>query len=90
VRRRRARSVQVLRRSRGHDRRPKRPRHPHWLGEVGFEFYTQPGLDTDTLWDRLTDAGPAHRLIDIGLELDEIYIFRVRGGRLVYTCGLVG
>lgn len=39
-----------------------------WTGEVGFEFYTRPELDTDALWDRITEAGQAHGLIDIGLD----------------------
>jgi len=39
-----------------------------WTGEVGFEIYTRPGLDTDALWDHVTEAGRAHGLIDIGLD----------------------
>lgn len=39
-----------------------------WTGEVGFEFYTRPELDSEALWDRITEAGRAHGLIDIGLD----------------------
>ncbi len=39
-----------------------------WTGEVGFEVYTRPGLDTDALWDRVTEAGRAFGLVDIGLD----------------------
>ena len=39
-----------------------------WTGEVGFEIYTRPGLDTNALWDHITRVGKAHGLIDIGLD----------------------
>jgi aminomethyltransferase len=39
-----------------------------WTGEMGFEVYTRPTNDTDALWDHMTDAGRAHKLIDIGLD----------------------
>lgn len=39
-----------------------------WTGEVGFEIYTRPGIDTDALWDAVTEAGKAHGLVDIGLD----------------------
>ena len=39
-----------------------------WTGEVGFEVYTNPSLDTDALWNHITAAGTAHGLLDIGLD----------------------
>lgn len=39
-----------------------------WTGEVGFEVYTRPGIDTDAVWDRVTEAGKAHGLVEIGLD----------------------
>lgn len=39
-----------------------------WTGEVGFEVYTRPGLDTDALWNHIGFAGEAHGLVDIGLD----------------------
>ncbi len=39
-----------------------------WTGEVGFEIYTRPGIDTEALWTRVTEAGAGHGMIDIGLD----------------------
>jgi aminomethyltransferase len=39
-----------------------------WTGEVGFEIYTHPGLDTDALWEHVTEAGTAFGLVNIGLD----------------------
>ena len=39
-----------------------------WTGEVGFEIYTQPGLDFEALWDHMTAAGARHGMLDIGLD----------------------
>ncbi len=39
-----------------------------WTGEVGFEIYTIDGTDTDAIWQRTTEAGKAHGLLDIGLD----------------------
>lgn len=39
-----------------------------WTGEVGFEIYTRPELDTDALWEHVSSVGEAHGLVDIGLD----------------------
>jgi glycine cleavage system aminomethyltransferase T len=39
-----------------------------WTGEVGFEIYTRPGIDTGAVWDRVTEAGAAFGLVNIGLD----------------------
>ncbi len=51
-----------------------------WTGEVGFEVYTRPGIDFDALWDRFTEAGARHEMIDIGL--DPMDIRRIEAGIL--------
>ena len=51
-----------------------------WTGEVGFEVYTRPGIDLDALWDRFTEAGARHGMIDIGL--DPMDIRRIEAGIL--------
>lgn len=51
-----------------------------WTGEVGFEVYTRPGIAFDALWDRLTEAGARHGMIDIGL--DPMDIRRIEAGIL--------
>jgi aminomethyltransferase len=39
-----------------------------WTGEVGFEIYTRPELDTDALWDHITAVGASFGLVNIGLD----------------------
>ena len=39
-----------------------------WTGEVGFEIYTRPDIDTDALWDRVTEVGKTFGLVNIGLD----------------------
>ncbi len=39
-----------------------------WTGEVGFEIYTRPGLDTAALWDHIMGVGAQFGLVDIGLD----------------------
>ena len=39
-----------------------------WTGELGFEIYTHPGLDTDALWHHVARAGEQFGLHDIGLD----------------------
>lgn len=39
-----------------------------WSGELGFELYTEPGLDSQSLWRHLLDAGTRHGLDVQGLE----------------------
>lgn len=39
-----------------------------WTGELGFEIYTTPSLDTDALWNHVSEVGQRHNLIDIGLD----------------------
>ena len=43
-----------------------------WTGELGFEIYTRPGIDTDALWDHMTAAGASHGMLDIGLDAMDI------------------
>lgn len=51
-----------------------------WSGELGFEVYTQPGLDGATLWDQLVEAGSAHGLAVQSLE--SLGIRRIEAGIL--------
>lgn len=51
-----------------------------WTGELGFEVYTQPGIDTDALWNRLTEVGKKFGMIDIGL--DPMDVRRIEAGIL--------
>ena len=51
-----------------------------WTGEVGFEVYTRPAIDTDALWDAVTTAGRVHGLVNIGL--DPMDIRRIEAGIL--------
>ncbi len=39
-----------------------------WTGEMGFEIYTIDGTDTSAMYDRTTEVGKAHGLVDIGLD----------------------
>lgn len=43
-----------------------------WTGELGFEIYTRPGLNTDRLWNHVTAAGAKHGMMDIGLDAMDI------------------
>ena len=39
-----------------------------WIGELGFEIYTRPGMDCEALWSHVSAAGARHGMLDIGLD----------------------
>ncbi len=43
-----------------------------WTAELGFEIYTDPGMDYDALWAHVTAAGARHAMLDIGLDAMDI------------------
>jgi aminomethyltransferase len=51
-----------------------------WSGELGFEIYTQPGVEGSALWDHIRSAGAAHGLAVQGLE--SLGIRRIEAGIL--------
>lgn len=51
-----------------------------WSGELGFEVYTEPGIDGGALWDHILQAGAAHGL---GVQsLASLDIRRIEAGIL--------
>jgi glycine cleavage system aminomethyltransferase T len=48
-----------------------------WTAELGFEIYTDPGMDHDALWAHVSAAGTGHGMLDIGL--DGMDIRRIEG-----------